>query len=216
MHRVLVGTIDVLVALTLLGGVCSTSGVIRWGMVLALLYFAGWHGRRLLWPALSTAPIDSLTASETAALLQRRAEVDAWMQDVCQRWRLRRPRLLIALAPYVSYAPFSNAIAVPPDQLMQLEADDLRLVVAHELGHAQRRWASTAAWTAVAKIKEEIRADRFALELTGSGIEQWTRVMRITAALEGHEFDEQEVEFTIRLRAIQGWMLRGVPARAQG
>jgi hypothetical protein len=66
-----------------------------------------------------------------------------------------------------------------------------------------------------ALVAAAIRADRFALQITGFELDQSVRVMKITAALEGHEHDEDDIEFKIRLRAIKGgFFMAATAARA--
>lgn len=208
-RRLILNAIDVLVLVACAAIAWFDTGIMRWSCIACMVYLGCWKLHRLLLPVLSTAAIDRLTSDETSRLLERRRVAELWLADMCAaRSVRRRPRLLIALTGFASYAPFGHTISIPPSHLTSLPDEDLRLVVAHELGHAQRRWISTWSFSVIAKMKEEILADRFALDVTGSDPAAWVRVMRAVAALEENGLGDDDAEFEIRRRAVVAWYQR--------
>ena len=170
---------------------------------------AGWIVRSLIelvWPKLSTAAVDSLSEEQREHLLQRLRDVEAWIEDFAGLApAVIPPRPRIALTGFVSYAPGNHDVALPPSHLLKLGDADLRMTVAHEVGHARRRWLSMRALRWRAKFMEEIYADRFALIATGGTPDDWERAMHAVAALEGNDLNEEDLEFTVRGRQLRTW-----------
>lgn len=79
------------------------------------------------------------------------------------------------------YLPSRHRICLSRAFLSRLSETDLRLILAHEVGHASRRWQTFLRHGA---IKEEIIADRTALQITGSTPDQWVQAFQASVLAE--------------------------------
>lgn len=128
--------------------------------------------------------VNELPQEQQNRLLEKIKAVQLWITDFAQTLGKRRaPRARITDS-VLYYAPWSNVIAVPVTML--LEADDrlLRIAIAHECGHFNRRWLSLFSRTDFARLCEEIQADRVAMVLTGASLDDLDAVIRHLADYE--------------------------------
>lgn len=141
--------------------------------------------------------LSTLTEDEETQLLARRAAVEGWVREFnVVLGASRTPPAVRISAGATYYAPLSNKLVMSMQHLAYLNDADLRLIVAHEMGHFVRRWRSLVAWWAESRLKEEFHADRIALRLTGANVGAWERAMRSVAPLDGLNLDA--TDFSIR------------------
>lgn len=101
------------------------------------------------------------------------------------------------------YSPIPNRICISRAYLCRLSKDDLRLILAHEIGHASRRWAT---FLHAGTLGEEISADRIALMLTGCTAKQWAIAMQASRNIEQHQgLDDQLSERAAALGIRLDW-----------
>ena len=203
--------IDALLMLAL-GWVAARITGWHWLTPVYELLALAWIARSLYeleFPKLSTAPVDSLNEEQCDRLLARLRQVQAWIQEFSAvAPAIKPPSVRISLTGFVSYGPIEDDLAIPPPHLLALNDEDLRMAIAHEIGHARRRWVSMRALSFKAKMAEEVAADRQALALTGRTPDDWERSMHAVAQLEGNVLDEQDLEFTVRSQVLRAWFSR--------
>jgi Zn-dependent protease with chaperone function len=142
-----------------------------------------------------------LTAAEETMLLEQRSKVETWVVEFASRLGKRRPPA-VRISPRITYyAPIGNKLVVAAEYLAKMSNEQLRVAVAHEMGHYQRRWLSLLAWRLEAKLHEELQADRVAIELTNATPEQWAEAVQLAAQLEGNDTRDDFV-FAIRQRFV--------------
>ncbi|HEY0820812.1 MAG TPA: hypothetical protein VGD46_18635 [Rhizobacter sp.] len=73
---------------------------------------------------------------------------------------------------------------MPARTLLEAPERWLRIAVAHECGHFQRRWISLFARSELARLHEEVQADRVALQLTGATLDELDAAVRAIAQFE--------------------------------
>lgn len=90
------------------------------------------------------------------------------------------------------YSPLRHRICVSRAYLSRLSNEDLRLILAHEVGHAARRWRTLLCAGAVG---EEIMADRIAVQITGYTPSQWANAVQASMLVEpGQDVSPQLAE----------------------
>jgi Zn-dependent protease with chaperone function len=87
------------------------------------------------------------------------------------------------------YIPLSHRIQVSRAYLARLSDAELRLILAHEVGHATRRWKAFARRS----TDEEVAADRVALRITGSTPDQWRYAVESTGRAEPGQIVGEDV-----------------------
>ena len=89
----------------------------------------------------------------------------------------------VCIGPVLCYLPLENAIVVPSAMLC-VDVRLLRLAIAHECGHYNRRWISMFAKSDMAKLAEEALADKVSLALTGESPDILRQSIKATAQYE--------------------------------
>lgn len=82
------------------------------------------------------------------------------------------------------YRPIDHRVCVSRAMCARLDDADLRLILAHEVGHATRRWRTWVAFSEASNLREELHADSFALMIIGVGAEAWLRAVKNAQAIE--------------------------------
>lgn len=119
---------------------------------------------------------DALAEQDRAAILDRANEVRAWVGEFAKSLRVKAPRLQVGA--YAAYYPLSHSMSLSIQQFLKTPDDQLRIVVAHEMGHASRRWRCVFARSMIARLEEEVAADRIAADLTGCTVAEWDAAMQ--------------------------------------
>lgn len=96
------------------------------------------------------------------------------------------------------YSPVWHRIRVSLAFLARLSEADLRVILAHELGHSRRRLQT---FFRPGAIEEEVHADAFALRLIGATPEQWEHAVRMSVAAEPNMTANAHLEY--RAHAIR-------------
>ncbi|RRS01147.1 hypothetical protein EIP75_21450 [Aquabacterium soli] len=141
-------------------------------------------------------------------LLDRLLTVKSWISEFAKVMGKRNPpELKTWISGHMYYAPIRNVIKIPSTHLLTLPDNQLRVAVAHEMGHFSRRWPSFFSWTLVRRLNEEKIADRCSIMLTGATIEDWASSLIAVALIEdpGYLF-EQDLVFQARKYVLQRWV----------
>lgn len=151
--------------------------------------------------------VESMTEAEVENLMSRLKLVQSWVDEFGRAVSVHKtPRVRIAHS-CVHYGPISHTVGVPAHHLVTLDLVNLRLVVAHEFGHSLRRWPSLFSWTTFARMKEEVRADRAAIRLTGASIDAWETAVRAVMQIEHTDEigspDDALNELTLRRKCLE-------------
>lgn len=152
----------------------------------------------------SRAYIDQLPAAAQDQLLGRLRTVEGWVMEYSRALGKRTPPRVKIAMKFTAYRPVSNVIVIPARLLMEADQKLLRIVVAHECGHFKRRWPSLFSWTTVARLKEEIRADRIAMTLTGASLDEWVKSLQEVADVEACSMDDELTK--LRRQVLGEWL----------
>ena len=79
------------------------------------------------------------------------------------------------------YIPLRHRVCVSHAFLARLSDAELQLILAHEVGHAARRWKT---FFRAGGISEEVLADRLALRIASATPEQWLHTVLASIAAE--------------------------------
>lgn len=82
------------------------------------------------------------------------------------------------------YSPIQHRVCVSRAMCARLSDTDLQLILAHEVGHATRRWRNWLAVSASSSLREEVHADKFALEATGVNSGEWFKAVTNSQGIE--------------------------------
>lgn len=143
--------------------------------------------------------INGLPQSERDRIVEKIHLVQSWVDEFADVLGKKKPPAVRITEKNLYYAPLSNHLCVPTRALMELNDQLLRIVVAHECGHFNRRWVSLLAWTPTARLLEEIRADKLAMGLAGATKAELACSIRAAAKYE-HESCELQLNDYIDLR----------------
>lgn len=140
-------------------------------------------------------------------LLDRIFTVQEWMSVFARALGKRMvPQLKTWISGHIYYAPISNVIKVPCTHLLTLDDQDLRLAIAHEMGHFSRRWPSLFAWTLENRLDEEKYADRCSITLTGATVDEWAHSIVSVAKIEEPGYQVGlDIVFQARQKVLQQW-----------
>lgn len=95
--------------------------------------------------------INDLPQSERDRIVEKIHLVQSWVDEFADALGKKKPPAVRITEKNLYYAPLSNHLCVPTRLLMELDDPLLRIVVAHECGHYNRRWVSLLAWTPMAR-----------------------------------------------------------------
>lgn len=99
------------------------------------------------------------------------------------------------------YVPMLHRVRVSRAMCARLDDADLRLILAHEVGHAARRWRNILVFTGSAALREELLSDRFAIAATGAGPNEWFKAVINSQGVEPNGASEDN-EFRRRAQAL--------------
>jgi len=128
--------------------------------------------------------VDELPQEQQDRLLEKIKTVQLWVNEFAKTLGKRRTPKARITDGVLYYAPWSNVIAVPVTMLLEADVRLLRIAIAHECGHFNRRWISLLSRTDFARLCEEIQADRVAMALTGASLDDLDAVIRHLADYE--------------------------------
>jgi hypothetical protein len=147
----------------------------------------------------SRLSIQALSAQDKIVLDQRLCLIQSWVNEFAAALGKRRPPTLRLAGSYIHYIPFSNELVVPVRAALELEANPLRLAIAHECGHFGRRWKCLGARSEIARLWEEVAADQIAATLTGADDADLEATIRSIVMLEG-DFDGDDLDTYMEMR----------------
>lgn len=161
-----------------------------------LLVSIGW----MLWSINSSTDQDpaservQLDDSEELAAVARLPWVQSTLNELALQAGVRELRSVRFANCGASYRPVEHRIRVSRALCARLSDQDLRLILAHEVGHAVRRWATlSGAFSESARIEEELLADATALQLIAASPRDWDLAIEAVQRAEGHPGVQREL-----------------------
>ncbi|MEZ1894510.1 M48 family metalloprotease [Pseudomonas aeruginosa] len=149
----------------------------------------------------------AVSDEEATTATDRLRWVDQTIADLASVAQIKPLRTAKFANAGIYYKPLWHRVNISRALLARLSDADLRLILAHEIGHATRRFATWGSLRESSRIAEEIRADAMALRLTGDSKDDWLRAMR--AALRAENINGSPREIAARLAAL------GIPSTSQ-
>lgn len=146
--------------------------------------------------------VNDLPQAQRDRLLVQIKMVQSWVNDFAQALGKRRAPKARITDHVLYYAPWSNVVAVPAKMLLEADARLLRIAVAHECGHFNRRWISLFSRSAFSRLREEIQADRVAMALTGATLDDLDTVVRELADYEEYWSSEALDAYIAQRRSL--------------
>lgn len=131
--------------------------------------------------------------------------VQAYLNDCIKRLGRGTPPQAVIGGTFVSYSPLPHVVRVPRCFVQEMGDRELQIVLAHEVGHASRRWRSLFTLFSrsdLRRLREELLADLVAFRLTGATVLEFEASMRAAAALEGEScpYNGDELDAMVELR----------------
>ncbi|HFS0487159.1 TPA: M48 family metalloprotease [Pseudomonas aeruginosa] len=142
----------------------------------------------------------AVSEEELTTATNRLRWVDQTIAELAAQAQIKPLRAAKLANAGVYYKPLWHRINISRALLARLSDADLKLILAHEIGHATRRCATWASFRESSRIAEEIRADAIALRLTGANKNEWLRAM--LAALRAEDVNGSPREIAARLAAL--------------
>lgn len=147
-------------------------------------------------------PGSPLTAAEIAAAERRLPWVRQTVDELALAASVSRLRRTEFASSGARYESVLHRIFVSRALCARLDDAALRLILAHEVGHAKRRWQSWIASHYEAwRLQEEVLADATALDITGATSQDWSNALASSARAEDATGDPNELA---RRRAALG------------
>lgn len=170
---------------------------------LVVIVWASLFGVSWLWRVTDPDPTRGrvrLSQAEISASQEREPWARAQLVQLATAAGLRSvPSFGVANAG-AYYIPLRHRIQVSHAYLARLSDAELRLILAHEVGHATRRWKAFARRSP----DEEVAADRVALRITGSTPDQWRYAVESTGRAEPGQIVGEDVVHRASALGLQG------------
>lgn len=155
-------------------------------------------------PVPSSQWMSGLSEADRNTLKERVLLVQSWIDGFAKALGKRRPPKARIAETFTYYAPWANIVAVPARTLLDLDERLLRIVVAHQCGRFNRRWASLLSRSDVARLGEGILADRMAMRLTGASLDDLDAAVRAIAKCEdGWECADADEYIALRRKLLR-------------
>ncbi|MCX7201363.1 MAG: hypothetical protein NTV17_03470 [Burkholderiales bacterium] len=159
----------------------------------------------LMWMVHSTDPDPAhrriaVTNEELTIATERLGWVNETIAGLASSAQIRPLRATKFANSGIYYKPLWHRVNISRALCARLSDADLRLILAHEVGHATRRCATWTIFRESSRIAEEIRADEIALRLTGATSDDWHRAM--LSALRAEKITGSPREIAARLAAF--------------
>lgn len=148
----------------------------------------------------SAAWINQLDESSRERLIARIHEVQSWVRAFCAELGKKSFAQVRMTYGELYYAPWANHICLPARMLLEVEDSVLRIAVAHECAHCSRRWKLLLARSEWLRLREEVYADRVAMQLTRCTMGDLDAALRV--ALEYEPVPEENLERYIKIRLM--------------
>jgi hypothetical protein len=136
----------------------------------------------------------TLTADELAAAEKRLPWVRQTVVDLALAAGVNRLGRTEFASASARYEPVLHRIFVSRALCARLDDAALRLILAHEVGHAKRR---RQCWVAshyeARRLQEEVPADETALDITGATPQDWSNALAASACAEDAAGDPNEL-----------------------
>ncbi len=142
----------------------------------------------------------AVSEEEVATATKRLKWVDQTIAELAVRAQIKPLRVTRFANAGVYYKPLWHRVNISQALCARLSNADLRLILAHEIGHATRRYATLIAFRESSRIAEEIRADDMALCLIGASKDDWHHAM--FASLRAEDLNGSPREIAARLVAL--------------
>lgn len=139
----------------------------------------------------------SITPDEASLAQERLAWIDATVIEFARRAGIGRLRKTAFANRGIYYQPFFNQFSISRAVCARLSEHALMIILAHEVGHASRRWMCFRG----ADLNEEYLADKFALNMTGAKREDWLHAM--STALNAEGISTEQPDIAARARALE-------------
>lgn len=130
-------------------------------------------------------PGSPLAAAELAAAERRLPWVRQTVDDLALAASVNRLGRTEFASSGARYEPVLHRIFVSRALCARLDDAALRLILAHEVGHAKRRWQCwVASHYEARRLQEEVLADATALDVTGATSQDWSNALASSARAE--------------------------------
>lgn len=127
----------------------------------------------------------STTAEERCVAKARLKWIDEQIAGYAQALGIKSLRPAGYANTGIHYSAFSHRVYIPEAHLARLQDRPLSIVLAHEVGHASRRWQLFArVFSEADEIEEEVIADRIAVKLTNATPEEWEEAKQVSCAID--------------------------------
>lgn len=141
-----------------------------------------------------------VSGEEAVTATERLRWVDKTVTELASRAQIKPLRTTKFANAGIYYKPLWHRVNISPALCARLSDADLRLILAHEMGHAARRYSMWSTFRESSRIAEELRADEMALRLTGASEDDWMHAMLAALCAEGHSGRSHEI--SARLAAL--------------
>lgn len=139
-------------------------------------------------------PGSLLTAAEIAVAEGRLPWVRQTVDDLALAASVNRLGRTEFASSGARYEPVLHRIFVSRALCARLDDAALRLILAHEVGHAKRRWQCwIASHYEARRLQEEVLADANALDITGATPQDWRNALAASACAEDAAGDPNEL-----------------------
>lgn len=135
----------------------------------------------------------AVSEQEKCHAAKRLQWVDQTVLDLAVKARIRPLRATKFANAGIYYKFLRHRVMISRAMCARLSDSELRLILAHEVGHATRRYAGFDVFRESTRIAEELRADEMALGLTGASADDWLHAMQAAMRAEGHDGNPREL-----------------------
>lgn len=200
MNRVIDSPLSFALAYLLIGGLATSITRLPIFTLIGLIG-ATWYWFVFILRGEDNGAPAALSGPEKRAAKARMLFVDDTLRALAMSAGVKRPfkSHFARHGAYIFYTPFWTRVRVSRAICARVSDSSLRLVLAHEIGHADFR-SKRFFYPREATIAEEIYADQVAVSLTGSTPRDWACAMKEMADAEGWRWEESA--FSLRRAAL--------------
>lgn len=146
--------------------------------------------------------INQLDETTRKRLVDRIHEVQSWVKEFCGALGKKSFAQVRMTLGEIYYGPWANRIGVPVRMLLEVDDKTLRIAVAHECAHCSRRWRLLLARSDWARLREEVYADKVAMQLTATTPDDLQASLRVILDYEPVPGDDVDSYIETRLKLL--------------